>query len=322
MPLANQLFDNRPIFAAIRGKLRKCLPIIPELQNRSGDRSVEQVLEELQSIDSNNHYWAARQQQFAALKFYFQKIIWSCEDGQTNIAQGVSNYLTLVGYIEEHRCSQEPVILITFNYDSMIERALSCYFDDFRFTAINDYIRRPSYKLFKLHGSMNWGYPILDYAPDPGRQSEDQVIEAIIARADKLAFSDDIFVSEDRPARVDRGEVVFPAISIPVQTKSSFSCPEEWLPLLDDLLEHVNDVLLIGWRGAELHFLKRAVLFLSKNLHRVTIVSDTEQSATETKEHLGSAGLSASYTLIHGGFTEFIVSGMAKTYLRRDGGIG
>jgi hypothetical protein len=33
-------------------------------------------------------------------------------------AAGVSNYTTLISYIERFRRSNEPVILITFNYDT------------------------------------------------------------------------------------------------------------------------------------------------------------------------------------------------------------
>ena len=74
-------------------------------------------------------------------------------------AAGVSNYSTLVNNIEQFRRSDEPVILITFNYDTLIERALSLTFGDFTFKEIQDYVRWPAYKLFKLHGSVNWGYP-------------------------------------------------------------------------------------------------------------------------------------------------------------------
>ena len=62
-------------------------------------------------------------------------------------AAGVSNYTSLIGYVERFRHSEEPVILITFNYDTLIERSLSLHFDDFSFKEINDYVRRPNYKV-------------------------------------------------------------------------------------------------------------------------------------------------------------------------------
>ena len=53
------------------------------------------------------------------------------------------------------------------------------------------------------------------------------------------------------------GEWVYlPAISIPVQTKSLFSCPQNWLSLLENLLLGVSNLLVVGWRGGEEHFLK------------------------------------------------------------------
>src|SRR6266496_2485873 len=124
IPLANHLFQNRSDFADIAVKLRRLLPILPELRNRTGNRSVEEVLEELGALERDNPYWARRQRELTAVKFYLQKAIWWSELAMVGHAAGVSNYATLIGYIERFRRSEEPVILITFNYDTLIERAL------------------------------------------------------------------------------------------------------------------------------------------------------------------------------------------------------
>src|SRR6266542_1641611 len=54
IPLANHLFQNRSDFADIAVKLRRLLPILPELRNRTGNRSVEEVLEELGALERDN----------------------------------------------------------------------------------------------------------------------------------------------------------------------------------------------------------------------------------------------------------------------------
>ena len=162
IPLADHLFENRPEFASIASKLPRLLPLLPELRNRSGNKSVEQILEELRSLEKNHRYWPRRQHELTAIRFYLQQAIWWSERAMVDRASGVSNYTSLIGYIEQFRQSEEPVILITFNYDTLIERALSLHFDDFNFKAINDYIRSPAYKLFKLHGSVTWGHPLVE----------------------------------------------------------------------------------------------------------------------------------------------------------------
>jgi hypothetical protein len=123
----------------------------------------------------------------------------------------------------------------------------------------------------------------------------------------------------DEPRVVVEEWVYLPAISIPVQTKSHFSRPQNWLPLLETFLAGVSNVLIIGWRGGEEHFLKRAVPVLNKNADlQLSIVSDTQTSAKETEARLQNAGLRpARVWPYHGGFTKFILSDDVKIFLRR-----
>jgi hypothetical protein len=68
---------------------------------------------------------------------------------------GATNYRALLGQIRHHRNSSEPVCLVTFNYDTLIESALAHY--EMQFAVPDDYISGTEFKLFKLHGSANSG---------------------------------------------------------------------------------------------------------------------------------------------------------------------
>ena len=46
--------------------------------------------------------------------------------------------------------------LVTFNYDTLLEHALAKQFNR-TFDVLDDYVSSPEYKVFKLHGSQNWG---------------------------------------------------------------------------------------------------------------------------------------------------------------------
>jgi len=323
IPLADYFFQNRSDFAGIAAKLRRLLPILPELRNRSTNRSVEEVLEELGSLERDNPYWGRRQRELTAVKFYLQKAIWWSELAMVGHAEGVSNYATLIGYIERFRRNEDPVILITFNYDTLIERALSLHFDDFRFNAINDYVRHPNYKLFKLHGSVNWGNPVAEDARLDVHQTAERITDTIIELSDSIHYQSDQFAVLDEPGVVVGEWVYLPAISIPVQTKSHFSCPQDWLSLLENLLLGVSNLLVVGWRGGEEHFLKRVVPVLNNNAHlNLTVVSANETSANETQARLQTAGLKAARTWMYaGGFTRFILSDDVKIFLRRGGDV-
>jgi len=316
-------FKTGPSFADITKKLRRLVSILPALRSRTGNRSVEEVLEELRSLQKDHPYWSRRQRELVSIRFYLQQAIWWAENAMVGHAAGVSNYVTLIGYVEEFRRSNEPVILISFNYDTLIERALFSHFDEFSFKDIQDYVRRPTYKLFKLHGSVNWGHPVEDDPRIDIAKGPEQVTNAIIELADSIRFQSDSFVVMEKPSAVCRGYAYVPAISIPVQTKSDFSCPQDWLPPLEQSLEGVTNVLVIGWRGSEEHFLNKAVPVLNKNAElAVSVVSDSAESAQDTHERLRNSGLrpARSYDYL-GGFTNFIVSDDVKIFLRRGGNV-
>lgn len=318
IPLANQLFDNRPEFAKIAERLRRLLPIIPELRTRSG-KSLETVLEELRAIPPEHPYWSRRQRELSAVRFYLREAISSSEAAMTRHSAGISNYSSLISYIERFRTSVEPVVFITFNYDTLIESALSAHFDEFRFNQIGDYVRRPNYKLFKLHGSVTWGHPVehdarLDLTP-----GGTHVINQLIEVSDSIRYDGREFAVIEPNTVVTPTGAYLPAISIPVQTKSNFSCPENWLPLLDQQLKDVTKLLIIGWSAGEEHFLKRVVPVLrnARDLS-ITFVSDTEASAKQTCARIAGAGLPPTRPYFyHGGFTRFIVSEDVKIFLRR-----
>lgn len=45
LPLAKDLFDNRPEFSDVMQRFPRCQPIVPYVRNPPPDRTVEQVLE-------------------------------------------------------------------------------------------------------------------------------------------------------------------------------------------------------------------------------------------------------------------------------------
>ena len=75
LPLANELFEDRPLFRTWMKQFGRCLPVIPYLQNNP---NVESALEKLQSEGATN---TERLHQLAAIRFYLQAMIWKCELG-------------------------------------------------------------------------------------------------------------------------------------------------------------------------------------------------------------------------------------------------
>src|SRR5438034_3891921 len=149
-PLANELFSDRKYFGDVMNKYPRCLDIVPRLRHIPPESSVELELQKLQAevID-----YPERHQQLAAIRYYLQEILWACAEGWLRETQNVSNYITLVDDIKRWKKPGEKVCFVTFNYDTLLDKALAHH--GYPFTELSAYIAR-DLMLVKLHGSVNW----------------------------------------------------------------------------------------------------------------------------------------------------------------------
>jgi hypothetical protein len=112
-PLANELFLNLPAFRDHLKKYPQCRPLVPILEKAP---DVEKVFGSWQA--GADHL---RLRQLAAIRYYLRDLIYTCERQWNDLTRGVSNYGTVLDQVR----SQPKVALVTFNYDTMIERALA-----------------------------------------------------------------------------------------------------------------------------------------------------------------------------------------------------
>jgi hypothetical protein len=111
----------------------------------------ERVLDDLQGESESD---PQRKSQIMAIRFYLQSAIARCDSSWHRQTCGnITNYVTFLDQLR--RRSEDPKLLITFNYDRLIEEALLSV--GIKITNISDYIKDRHFKLFKLHGSVNWG---------------------------------------------------------------------------------------------------------------------------------------------------------------------
>jgi SIR2-like domain len=312
-PLADQLFANRLDFATAAERYRECLPVVPRLRELRGE-SVEAVLFDLQR--KAVHY-PRGQQQLAAVKYYLQEIIWDCTRKWKSIAKGVSNYKTLLDLIERTEFgNMGAVSLVTFNYDTLLEDALSEF--GLPITTLADYTEKHQfYRLYKLHGSVNWARALDNKISGPNTHDTHLVAREWIQRAAELKITDVYHLVEVLPASVARGISFFPAIAIPVEKGKTFECPEARIKQLTAVLPDVTAVLVIGWRGAEEHFLDILKAHLATGV-RMHIVTKGLKDAEDTRVRICTALVKnppATVTLSDEGFTDFILSGKAEKFL-------
>jgi hypothetical protein len=175
---------------------------------------------------------------------------------------------------------------------------------------MDDYTRSPaSFRLFKLHGSVNWGRQLENRFPNT-----------------ELQPSDHFVVCDPSTMRSpDIGHTLFPAIAIPVEKKSTFECPQSMLEELANLLPRVSKILVIGWRATEKRFLDmlgNRLTGLKPGVH-IHIVAGPRTPTGEIPGEVVKASISGallanpplSCSNHEGGFTDFIRSGLAAQVL-------
>ena len=151
-PLANELFLNSELVDQVLQAYPQCHAVIPYLQDLPPDRSVEQALEILKLEAESD---PERVRQLAAIKYYLRKLIWEYEDRWGKDVGHITNHKALLDQLRRSREEGDTVGFVTFNYDRMIEKALSSTLA-INIKTFSDYIGHDDFKLFKLHGSIDW----------------------------------------------------------------------------------------------------------------------------------------------------------------------
>jgi SIR2-like domain len=282
-PLANDLFADRELFADTLALFERIVPIVPRLRHLRG-KSIESVLREIQDEAVQN---PVRYQQLMAVRYYIECMLWECEHHWEAEAKGVTNYKSLLDEIAHWRKNREPVCLITFNYDTLLEDALPVVGPPI--TKLEDYVfGNPEFRVFKLHGSINWARTLRE----SGRYGDHNawaVARQHIDRAAELRIGDFFVRVEDRPVGLTATQVpLVPAIAIPVEQKNHFECPSDHLRILEELLPHTDRLILIGWRATEDHFLDLLTKHV-KNARLGLAVSGSEAEARQAIARIDGA---------------------------------
>jgi len=319
-PLANELFDLRGIFASAAEKIPKCQLILHQLRNPQSNMSVEQQLEKLRE---EAHNYPEGKRQLVAVQFYLQWVIGQCQAEWNKTIRSHTTYRALLGQINR-QLKGKPVCMVTFNYDTLLEEAFASL--DRGFQSLDEYVSRDDYKIIKPHGSVNW-IRALTSTMQADSTDHVQMANRLIAIADSLEPSDNYYLipEADRKAWVVSNsqipgrsgvQVVLPAIAVPLEKKTGYSCPAMHVRALEDCVSKTDKLLVIGWKGAEEDFVKLLAQGLKKGIPKM-LVSRSGQSAVNIRDKLIVAGLGTTGEWICAGkgFAEEIRSGGIESFV-------
>lgn len=313
-PLTVELFSRKSFVDEVLGEYRELQRHLAVLRDPPSG-SVEQEFEHLR--DQSEH------EALLALRFYLQLLFSHVVREWLQQIKGgaATNHAALLHRIKNATKGGEDVLLVTFNYDTMLEAALASQ-DMVTIKGIPDYLTT-NYKVIKLHGSVNWVHPVRSTVDT--RNGTKETARNLIRMAPELDIDNDNFVFLrpetnflDHPGGLlltDAREVNVPAIAVPIVTKKNYECPKDHLRLLETSISDVTKLLLIGWRAGEEHFL--SMLRGLNNDTRIMIVSSGPNGAGQVREKLLSAEIpNASISLSDKGFTGFLGSYVPDEFLR------
>lgn len=249
LPLAQELL-NYPAIAAKYPASRAVIDYLERMAREDTNGTLEDGLAAFGAIAEQS---PERMKQLVAFRFYLCDVITSATEAWLSATHGRTYYLTLFNYLAEwQEHSREPIRLVTFNYDTLIEDALSSLFTDWRFDNMTSYISRRDWTLMKLHGSITWSR-VGEALDDPIAPNIDRAI-ALAPRLDahELTFE----MTNPLHAPTSKPECIYlPALAVPMANKTSFECPPLHIEALRSCIPAVKRLLICGWRAAEAHMI-------------------------------------------------------------------
>jgi hypothetical protein len=287
------------------------LGLFPALDWEAPTKGVEAALEGLTDQAAKGD--GVVRQQLVALRFYLARIIQNTASNWLGTTHSATNYAVLLDQIDNwRRKAKEPVALVTFNYDELLESAARVlpYFPTSPAT-MDDYTRQHEYKILKLHGSTNWWRTVSDLHHKLGEYTD-----AVSAAGNGSLDFGEFLTAYQKAQRQgsDSLNVTVPAIAIPVQEKSSFECPSEHLNVLNESMRKTTKLLIIGWRGMEKHFLQ---LWNGLAMPKQVLIVDTPTGWLTAEQQLRTVSGMTLFPINHmdEGFTKFLQSGHLRPWL-------
>lgn len=296
-PLANELFASRDIFGQIVARLPYLAGIIPDLR-RYAVEELGTIEERLTEMETDGQYSALRRRQLSAVRFYLRDAIGLCSDTWGRNAFGISNYARLLDrLLRWQESSGVPIVFVTFNYDTLLEQALKGF--GLKIASLDHYIERDSLRLVKAHGSIDWCHPVeasyLDHTTDK--------VHGMIEDYDQITVSPEFLFEPKREQLSWQENYLYPALAIPVKKDKRFECPDHHVDVLRTAAAHAKRLLVIGWAGADPHFLN-----LLRDQHcspdRTLVVCGSDAGSAATNEQLALAGIKRNCEPVPTGFSD------------------
>jgi hypothetical protein len=227
------------------------------------------------------------------LVYAIQELMLKISENNNEI--GLSNYSAIVNQANQYsNLKNQDVAFVSFNYDLLIENAISEVYVG-KQSPLNDLDNYTNnrIKLFKPHGSANWGRKIerIILNEDDSHQKyfyefkyDFERIEQMLERDFELIYSDSKKIDKNKSLYMESGlDYYFPQLLLPMKNKDEFIMPQSHIKLLEEITPKVSEILIIGWKGNEEKFNSMLRNYLKDREVEITIVSSEDNDANYRK---------------------------------------
>ena len=244
-PLTTDIFATQSSFQDILNRYPDASLLAETVRARPPDKQLESLLREL-SESPHEHL----RRQYKEVPLYLQELLGEISQHYMRGRQP-PNYAYLVNQLFT---SFERVTFVTLNYDLFLEQVLERPSLGGPINSLDWYINRHAgnteWNLIKLHGSVNWGRAILNYA-GPKRETRNlaQIGETDIDQG--LDPEITILPGTGHQTRWIGDVPYYPAMMVPLENKQGFACPPSHVEKLEEFLTSCIEVLVIGVSGKD-----------------------------------------------------------------------
>jgi hypothetical protein len=326
MPMTNYLFEDR--FLDVLKKYNGAYDLSSEIL--LGKTSLEDYFQKQWHKIERTHDQALLNK-IINTQYYLHDLFSTLSEKFSNSRK--CNYLNLVKLAHEYTTHNpgEYIPIVTFNYDTLLEDALQRHLQ-YNYHHMDSYIDSSQYKLlvFKPHGSCNWVRKFKPgFAPttfiDQHVNSIDLMAKHIYVNNKSLNqiqnhLEQDVtlYIKNPNPnAKIKQNSIYnnhYPWMLIPYKDKDALIMPDNHEMTLTHTLTKVEEILIIGWKGAETTFQKILQNSLGGRALKITLVEPDEKAAENFKSTYKNILPNATYTTmledknICSTFTKFIES--------------
>jgi hypothetical protein len=227
------------------------------------------------------------------LVYAIQELMLEISEKNKNI--GLSNYSAIVNQANLYsNLKNQDVAFVSFNYDLLLENAISEVYvgGQSPLNHLDNYTNN-RIKLFKPHGSANWGKKIktIINRETDSHQKYFYEFKYDFDRIEEMLESDFELIYSDSKKRIlpssFYGETdidyFFPQLLLPMKNKDEFIMPESQIKLLEEITPNVNEILIIGWKGNEEKFNTLLRNYLMDRDVSITVVSSNDNDSNYRK---------------------------------------